>query len=102
MFWKDIMELYLEKLLRKPTCNDMEKLYAHHEEKHMFPGMLESINCTDWPWENCPVAFRAQFARGDHMPDPFILLEAITSNDLWIWHAFFGVAGMNNDENILR
>nr|GEX14558.1 hypothetical protein [Tanacetum cinerariifolium] len=27
---------------------------------------------------------------------------AIASNDLWIWHAFFGVSGMNNDVNTLR
>ncbi|GJR44857.1 ALP1-like protein [Tanacetum coccineum] len=40
--------------------------------------------------------------RGDHGPDPFILLEAIASNDLWIWHAFFGVSGMNKDVNVLR
>ncbi|GKB72482.1 reverse transcriptase domain-containing protein [Tanacetum coccineum] len=55
-----------------------------------------------WPWENCSVAYRAQFSRGDHGPDPFILLEAIVSNDLWIWHAIFGVSGMNNDVNVLR
>nr|GEU37569.1 hypothetical protein [Tanacetum cinerariifolium] len=40
-----------------------------------------------WPWENCPTAFKAQLCRDDHGPDPFILLEAIASNDLWIWHA---------------
>nr|GEX23569.1 reverse transcriptase domain-containing protein [Tanacetum cinerariifolium] len=48
------------------------------------------------------LAFRAQFSKGDHGPDPFILLEAIASNDLWIWHAFFGVSGMNNDVDVLR
>ncbi|GJX00342.1 ALP1-like protein [Tanacetum coccineum] len=102
MFCKAIMELYGEEFLRKPTYTDMEKLYAHHEEKRGFPGMLGSINCTGWPWENCPVAYRAQFCRGDHEPDPFILLEAIASNDLWIWHAFFGIFVMNNDVNVLR
>ncbi|GKD24037.1 ALP1-like protein [Tanacetum coccineum] len=56
----------------------------------------------DWPWENCPVAYKAQFSKGDHEPDPFILLEVIASNDLWIWHAIFGVSGMNNDVNVLR
>ena len=30
-----------------------------------------------------------------------ILLEAVTSSDLWIWHAFFGVACSNNDINVL-
>nr|GEV93774.1 hypothetical protein [Tanacetum cinerariifolium] len=34
--------------------------------------------------------------------ESFILLEAVASQDLWIWYAFFGVAGSNNDVNILR
>nr|GEW24785.1 hypothetical protein [Tanacetum cinerariifolium] len=55
------MELYGEEFLRKPTYTDMEKLYAYHEENHRFLGMLGSIDCTDWPWENCPTAFKAQF-----------------------------------------
>ncbi|GKA23372.1 ALP1-like protein [Tanacetum coccineum] len=29
------------------------------------------------------------------------MLEAVASQDLWIWHAFFGVAGANNDINVL-
>nr|GEY17686.1 hypothetical protein [Tanacetum cinerariifolium] len=73
-FCKVIMNLYGEEFLRKPTYTDIEKLYAYHNEKHEFP----------------------------RIPDPFILLEAIASNDLWTWHAFFGVSGMNNDVNILR
>ncbi|GKC36006.1 tetratricopeptide-like helical domain containing protein [Tanacetum coccineum] len=88
MFCKAIMKLYGEEFLRNPTYTIMEKLYTYHEEKHGFPGMLGSIDCTDWPWANCPVAYRAQFCKGDHGPDPFILLEVILSNDLWIWHAF--------------
>nr|GEV76913.1 protein ALP1-like [Tanacetum cinerariifolium] len=32
---------------------------------------------------------------------PTIMLEAVASQDLWIWHAFFGVAGANNDINVL-
>jgi hypothetical protein len=29
------------------------------------------------------------------------MLEAVASLDLWIWHAFFGAAGSNNDINVL-
>ncbi|GJZ02640.1 ALP1-like protein [Tanacetum coccineum] len=72
------------------------------EYLQMGATTARSIDCTNWPWANCPVAFKAQFPRGDHGPDPFILLEATASNDLWIWHAFFGVSGMNNDVNVLR
>ena len=31
-----------------------------------------------------------------------IVLEVMTSSYLWIWHAFFGVVGSNNDFNILN
>nr|GFD07172.1 hypothetical protein [Tanacetum cinerariifolium] len=82
IFCKVIMNLYGKVFLRKLTYTDMEKLYAYYNEKHGFSGMLESIDCTDWPWENYPVAFKAQFCKGDHGPDPFILLEAIASSDL--------------------
>ena len=30
-----------------------------------------------------------------------IMLEVVASYDLWIWHAFSGVAGANNDLNVL-
>ncbi|GKD57262.1 ALP1-like protein [Tanacetum coccineum] len=32
---------------------------------------------------------------------PIIMLEVVASQDLWIWHAFFFVAGANNDINVL-
>ena len=31
-----------------------------------------------------------------------IILEAVTSGDLWIWHAFFGTPGTCNDITVLR
>ncbi|GJT43998.1 AE7-like protein 1 [Tanacetum coccineum] len=45
MFCKAIMELYGEEFLRKTTYTDTKKLYAYHEEKHVFSGMLISIDC---------------------------------------------------------
>ncbi|XP_020973030.1 uncharacterized protein LOC110269502 [Arachis ipaensis] len=30
-----------------------------------------------------------------------IVLEVVASSDFWIWHAFFGVSGSNNDINVL-
>ncbi|KAD0670020.1 hypothetical protein E3N88_43895 [Mikania micrantha] len=44
--------------------------------------------------------WRGQFQRGDH-PRPTFMLEAVASQDLWIWHAFFGASGSNNDINVL-
>nr|GEW56355.1 peroxisome proliferator-activated receptor gamma coactivator-related protein like [Tanacetum cinerariifolium] len=48
-------------------------------QKHGFPGMLESLDCTDWEWFGCLYAFKGQYVRHDHGLNPFILLEAIAS-----------------------
>nr|GEY92809.1 protein ALP1-like isoform X1 [Tanacetum cinerariifolium] len=100
-FCQAVMEIYGAEYLRKPTVTDVEKLYRHHKEKHGFQAMLGSLDCTDWEWFGCSYAFKAQYVRRDHGLNPFILLEAVASQDLWIWHAFFGVAGSNNDINVL-
>ncbi|KAD4585728.1 hypothetical protein E3N88_23329 [Mikania micrantha] len=78
-FCKDVIRLYAKKYLRKPNSHDIQQIYTFHEEVHGFPG---------------------QFQRGDH-PRPSFMLEAVASQDLWIWHAFFGASGSNNDINVL-
>jgi hypothetical protein len=37
-----------------------------------------------------------------HKKEPTIILEAVTSKGLWIWHAFFRMLGSHNDINILQ
>jgi hypothetical protein len=65
-FTKCIPVLYNEKYLRKPTSDDVEKIYALHEEKHRLPRMLGSIDYMHWDWKNYPKALQAQFKRRDH------------------------------------
>ncbi|XP_066159807.1 uncharacterized protein [Oryza sativa Japonica Group] len=86
--------------LRRPTREDVEHI-LHVNESRGFPGMLGSIDCMHWRWESCLRAWKGQFTRGDYKV-PTIILEAVASHDLWIWHAFFGVAGSNNDINVLN
>jgi hypothetical protein len=31
-----------------------------------------------------------------------MILEAVASHDLWIWHAYFGLPGSCNDINVLQ
>ena len=82
-FCKGIIQLYgKKKNLCKPIIVDIQKLYAVHEARHGFPGMLGSLDCTHWAWANCPVAWRGQLMRGDH-EHPTIMLEAVASHDLW-------------------
>ncbi|GJU20196.1 nucleotide-binding alpha-beta plait domain-containing protein [Tanacetum coccineum] len=91
-FNKCIISLYMVEYLRKPTVEDVENIYNKHLTTHGFPGMLGSIDCMHWEWKNCPVSWQGQYGRGDKKY-PTIMLEVVASQDLWIWHAFFGVAG---------
>ncbi|XP_071729176.1 protein ALP1-like [Rutidosis leptorrhynchoides] len=96
-----IIDLYNSDYLREPSSHDIQRLYEAHERIHGLPGMLGSIDCMHWAWAKCSVAWRGQYMRGDHS-HPTIMLEAVASYDNWIWHAYFGVAGSNNDLNVLN
>nr|KAJ0207515.1 hypothetical protein LSAT_V11C500229770 [Lactuca sativa] len=92
LFCEYVIEFYRDIYLRHPTKSDVKQLYVVHQAKHGFPWMLCSIDCTHLEWANCPNAWRGQLTRGDHGV-PTVILEAVFSNDLWFWHAFFGMAG---------
>ncbi|CAN6199470.1 unnamed protein product [Urochloa humidicola] len=100
MFVKGVIEVYGEEYLRRPTVQDVERLVQIGEQRG-FPGMLGSIDCMHWHWERCPVAWKGMYTRGDQGV-PTVILEAVASHDRWIWHAFFGVPGSNNDINVLN
>jgi hypothetical protein len=99
-FVRGVREVFGERYLRRPTVEDTERLLKLGE-KRGFPGMFGSIDCMHWHWERCPVAWKGQFTRGDQKV-PTLILEAVASHDLWIWHAFFGAVGSNNDINVLN
>ncbi|XP_021975490.1 uncharacterized protein LOC110870616 [Helianthus annuus] len=99
-FCHNVVKLYSKKYLRKPNSYDVQQLYQAHEARHGFPGMLGSIDCMHWGWHNCSTAWRGQYTRGDH-GYPTVILEAVASQDLWIWHSFFGLPGSLNDLNVL-
>ncbi|GJY71365.1 ALP1-like protein isoform X1 [Tanacetum coccineum] len=69
-----IISLYMAEYLRKPTLEDEWKNVQYH-------GMDNTV--------------------GGDKKYPTIMLEVVASHDLWIWHAFFRVAGANNDINVL-
>jgi hypothetical protein len=52
-------------------------------------------------WKNCPKNGMACL-KAMHVKEPTVILEAVASKDLWIWHAFFGLPGSNNDLNVLQ
>ncbi|XP_013613948.1 PREDICTED: uncharacterized protein LOC106320127 [Brassica oleracea var. oleracea] len=97
-FAAGIIHLFDDEYLRRPTPEDLQRL-LHVGEQRGFPGMVGSIDCMHWEWKNCPTAWKGMYSRGTGKPT--IVLEAVASYDLWIWHAFFGAPGTLNDLNIL-
>jgi hypothetical protein len=93
-----IKALFEDYYMHQPTQADFDKQLAVNEACG-FPGMFTSMDCMHWEWKNCPVAWQGDF--GDRNGRKSIILEAIASEDLHIWHAFFGLLGSNNDLNVL-
>jgi len=79
--------IFGNKYLRRPNNEDTKKLLQMGVARG-FPNMLGSIDCMHWEWKNCLVAWKDQFCWGDYR-NSTIILEAVTSQDLWIWYAFF-------------
>ena len=70
------------------------------KERRGWPGMLGSIDCMHWTWKNCPKAWQGKYCGKSH--DATIVLEAVASMDVWIWHCFFGMLGTLNEINVLQ
>ncbi|XP_062155181.1 uncharacterized protein LOC133863235 [Alnus glutinosa] len=98
-FVKSIISIYSDKYLRSPNSDDITRLLEVNTRRG-FPRMLGSIDCMHWKWKNCPKAWAGMFS--GHIHEPTIILEAVASYDLWIWHAFFGLPGSHNDINVLE
>ncbi|XP_020271761.1 uncharacterized protein LOC109846932 [Asparagus officinalis] len=77
-FYRAIVEVYGDEYLRTPNVDDVARLLQKGEER----------------------AWAGQYL-GRH-GGPTIILEAVASYDLWIWHAYFGLPGSNNDINVLQ
>ncbi|XP_010450590.1 PREDICTED: uncharacterized protein LOC104770160 [Camelina sativa] len=86
-FVSGVVNFFGDEYLRRPTPEDLQRLLYVAEERG-FPGMVGSIDCMHWVWKNCPTAWKGMYTRGSGKPT--IVLEAVASYDLWIWHAFFG------------
>ncbi|CAL9001974.1 unnamed protein product, partial [Prunus brigantina] len=97
-FCDAIETFYMSNYLSKPTFRDLQWLLQKAETRG-FPGMIGSIDCMHWQWKNCPTAWQGDY--GNKKGQKSMILEVVASFDTWIWHAFFGVAGSQNDLNML-
>ena len=94
-----VVALFKEEYLRTPNSEDVKNLLSINKARG-FPGMLGSIDCMHWTWKNCPTAWQGMYTGKDKVPT--LILEAVASQDLWIWHSFFGLPGSLNDINVLN
>ena len=85
-FAKVIIRVFGPEYLRAPNEDDTKKLMASNERRG-WPGMLGSIDCMHWTWKICPKAWQGMYCGKSR--DATIVLEAVASEDLWIWHCFF-------------
>lgn len=98
-FVRAVCEVFGPEYLRPPNENDIARLLTIGEQRG-FPGMIGSVDCMHWKWKNCPTTYQGMYC--GHVKEPTIVLEAVASTDLWIWHAFFGLPGSFNDINVLH
>ncbi|CAL9006672.1 unnamed protein product [Prunus brigantina] len=73
-FCDAVKNLYMREYFRKPMPRDLQRLLQKGE---------------------------ARGECGNRKGQKSIILEAVASFDCWVWHAFFGVAGSQNDLNVL-
>jgi hypothetical protein len=62
--------------------------------------MLGNIGRMHWGWKNVPLAWQGLYKV--HTRECNVILEAVTDQELSIWHAFFGMVGTPNDINMLQ
>ncbi|KAI5324258.1 hypothetical protein L3X38_033331 [Prunus dulcis] len=97
-FCDAVETLYTRNYLSRPTPWDLQRLLQKVETRG-FPGMIGSIDCIHWQWKNCQTALQCDYE--NRKCQTSIILEAVAGFHTWVWHAFFGVAGSQNDINVL-
>jgi hypothetical protein len=86
-FAKGVIGCFGPEYLRPPRVDELEKILLENESCG-FPGHVGSVDCMHLSWHNCPTGWAGQFTSGNKKV-PIIILEAVASRDLRIWHAFF-------------
>lgn len=94
-----VIKVFGKEYLRPPTSEELEGILSINSARG-FPGMKGSIDCMHWPWSNCPTGLQGMYK--GHKGKPTLILEVVATQDLRIWHAYFGLPGLHNDINVLH
>ena len=97
--WVVAIRGYFEaQYLRQSSRADLDR-QVQIKIAHGLPDMFAILDCMQWTWKNCLVAWQGQFQ--DKNKNQSVILEAIADQSLWLWHIFFGLLGGNNDISVL-
>lgn len=88
-FCASVVEKLSPSYLRNPTDADIKRMLKQ-SERRCTPGLLGSINCCKWEWNNCPMAFLRQFKGKEKRT--MVILEAKADRSQWILHVLLWMA----------
>jgi hypothetical protein len=98
-FCRAIILVFDEEYLRDPNMEDTQRLLSINKNRG-FPSILGSIDFMHWEWKSCPFVWQERYS--GHATGCTVILGAVASQDLWIWHSFFSMAGAHNGINMLQ
>lgn len=84
-----LITVYGKKYLWLPNEEYVTKILSVSEDCS-FLGMMGLLDCMHWGCKNCPLADHQQ--NSGKGKDPMVM-EAVSTHNLWIWHSFFGLPG---------
>ncbi|XP_071699517.1 uncharacterized protein [Rutidosis leptorrhynchoides] len=98
-FCRCVFHLFSREYLQKPTAEDIARLYNIYAQNMVYQVCLVVlIVCIG----SGRIILLRNILEVIKKKGPSVMLEAVASQYLWIRHALFGMAGENNDINVLN
>ncbi|XP_076893589.1 uncharacterized protein LOC143545624 [Bidens hawaiensis] len=91
IFYQGIISIYSQRYLRNPTLYDIQRIHEVYGEKHGFPGMLGSIDCTHVCW-------MGYFSYGLARVEP---AQSVYANGVQFKHGYYLIDGIYNEWSTL-
>jgi hypothetical protein len=71
-------------------------------DTQLVPPLRHNPTATSLPTLPLTISNVIRFDRCLQVPKIIFILEIVASQDLWIWHSFFDMAGSHDDINVLQ
>lgn len=72
-FCRSLTVIYRAQWLRPPNREELDTILQENARRG-FPGMIGSVDCMHWQWQNCPSSWKGQFQGKEG--GPTLVLEA--------------------------